>query len=92
MPVCRPSRDHSVSPWRMMKARGVVIADGLRRRGSQGGGDWRIFREEGECAGQAIITQGMLAWAVVGAPRLNQDVTLAIGVWMTELERLLGYP
>lgn len=21
--VCRPSRDHSVSPWRMMKTRGV---------------------------------------------------------------------
>jgi hypothetical protein len=33
VPVCRPSRDHSVSPWRMMKARGVVIAGGGRRRG-----------------------------------------------------------
>lgn len=26
VPVCRPLSDHSVSPWRMMKARGVVIA------------------------------------------------------------------
>lgn len=25
VPVCLPFRDHSVSPWRMMKARGVVI-------------------------------------------------------------------
>ena len=25
VPVCRPLSDHSVSPWRMMKARGVVI-------------------------------------------------------------------
>lgn len=25
LPVCRPLSDHSVSPWRMMKARGVVI-------------------------------------------------------------------
>ena len=24
VPVCRPFSDHSVSPWRMMKARGVV--------------------------------------------------------------------
>ena len=29
-PVCRPLRDHSVSPWRIMKARGVVIIVGLR--------------------------------------------------------------
>jgi len=27
VPVCRPLSDHSVSPWRIMKARGVVIAD-----------------------------------------------------------------
>jgi len=26
MPVCRPLRDHSVSPWRITKTRGVVIA------------------------------------------------------------------
>lgn len=26
-PVCRPLSDHSVSPWRMMKTLGVVIAD-----------------------------------------------------------------
>lgn len=25
LPVCRPLSDHSVSPWRMMKARGFVI-------------------------------------------------------------------
>lgn len=25
-PVCRPLRDHSVSPWRMMKTRGVDMA------------------------------------------------------------------
>ena len=25
VPVCRPFSDHSVSPWRIMKARGVVI-------------------------------------------------------------------
>lgn len=25
LPVCRPFRDHSVSPWRIMKTRGVVI-------------------------------------------------------------------
>lgn len=25
VPVCRPLSDHSVSPWRIMKARGVVI-------------------------------------------------------------------
>ena len=25
VPVCRPLSDHSVSPWRMMKARGVVM-------------------------------------------------------------------
>lgn len=27
VPVWRPLSDHSVSPWRMMKARGVVIAE-----------------------------------------------------------------
>lgn len=37
VPVCRPLSDHSVSPWRMMKARGVVIA-GLA--GSDGGSEW----------------------------------------------------
>lgn len=25
VPVCRPLSDHSVSPWRMMKTRGVVM-------------------------------------------------------------------
>lgn len=25
LPVCRPLSDHSVSPWRMMKTRGVVM-------------------------------------------------------------------
>lgn len=29
VPVWRPLRDHSVSPWRMMKARGVVMVEGL---------------------------------------------------------------
>ena len=34
VPVCRPLSDHSVSPWRMMKARGIVIAGfGRKRRG-----------------------------------------------------------
>ena len=27
VPVWRPLSDHSVSPWRMIKARGVVIAE-----------------------------------------------------------------
>ena len=26
VPVCRPLSDHSVSPWRITKTRGVVIA------------------------------------------------------------------
>ena len=34
LPVCRPLSDHSVSPCRMMKARGVVIVAG----GGGGGG------------------------------------------------------
>ena len=32
VPVCRPFRDHSVSPWRMIKARGVTILDDETRR------------------------------------------------------------
>lgn len=47
VPVCRPSRDHSVSPWRMMKARGVVIAGGVRRRGGQGGETGEILEGRG---------------------------------------------
>ena len=36
VPVCRPFNDHSVSPCRMMKARGVVIAGfGGNCRGSR---------------------------------------------------------
>jgi hypothetical protein len=41
-PVCRPLRDHSVSPWRMMKTRGSGIAEtslvevfGVWKRGLQ---------------------------------------------------------
>lgn len=30
VPVCRPLRDHSVSPWRMMKTRGVVMLMGCQ--------------------------------------------------------------
>jgi len=29
VPVCFPFSDHSVSPWRMMKTRGVVIFAGI---------------------------------------------------------------
>lgn len=28
-PVCRPFRDHSVSPWRIMKQRGAIMDDGM---------------------------------------------------------------
>ena len=38
VPVCRPLSDHSVSPWRMMKARGVVMW------GSGRGGEWRAIK------------------------------------------------
>ena len=31
LPVWRPLRDHSVSPWRMIKALGVVIAGGSQK-------------------------------------------------------------
>ena len=36
VPVCRPLRDHSVSPWRIMKTRGVggiESAEETRRKG-----------------------------------------------------------
>ena len=32
VPVCRPFRDHWVSPWRTIKARGVTILDDQTRR------------------------------------------------------------
>ena len=37
VPVCFPESDHSVSPWRTMKQRGVVIVDdgaGEKSKGS----------------------------------------------------------
>jgi hypothetical protein len=42
VPVWRPSSDHSVSPWRTMKHRGVVMAVEGR------GGDWEKKRREKE--------------------------------------------
>lgn len=50
VPVCRPFSDHSVSPCRMMKARGVVIGgsggdqSGIELRGEQE----EIIRSSGE--------------------------------------------
>ena len=45
VPVWRPLRDHSVSPWRMMKTRGVGIGEG----GKLGaGGSWKLRKEDRE--------------------------------------------
>jgi hypothetical protein len=37
LPVWRPSRDQAVSPWRIMKTRGVVIMGGGREGREEGG-------------------------------------------------------
>jgi len=56
VPVCRPLSDHSVSPWRTMKTRGVGIVGGEVGYGGEmvglevGGecGAWRYCEDEGE--------------------------------------------
>lgn len=56
VPVCRPLRDHSVSPWRIMKQRGAIgfFARGFFGEGS--GMEWWDGGSAGlECCGGGVL-------------------------------------
>lgn len=68
MPVWRPLRDHSVSPWRMMKTRGVVIVGRVGVSGRRTEEKAGRYRRRGGDQVKMFNFQGILGLRRASAP------------------------